>query len=200
MHAEGVNVLHRADRNAGPLRVAHHLVLNLLPADQAALHHHLANGARAQAAADAFPVLLLRHHDPTTRPTEREGWAHDRRESDLRECRRRRRVTRRGRLPFNDRAWCRWLSDSITHCPEELAILRRLDRRKRRAEEANRMSFKDASIGECNGKVECRLSAESSEQTLWLFKRNDAFDHLHRERLKVDRIRNGWVGHDRCRI
>ena len=146
MHAEGVNVLHRADRNAGPLRVAHHLVLNLLPADQAALHHHLANGARAQAAADALPVLLLRHHDPATRPTEREGWAHDRRESDLRECRRRRRVTRRGRLPFNDRAWCRWLSDSITHCPEELAILRRLDRRKRRAEEANRMSFKDASI------------------------------------------------------
>ena len=33
MYAEWVNVLHGADRNAGPLRIAHHLVLNLLPAN-----------------------------------------------------------------------------------------------------------------------------------------------------------------------
>ena len=146
VHAERVDVLHGANRNAGPLRIAHHLVLNLLPANEAALHHHLANGARAQAASDALPVLLLRHHDPATRSTEREGGAHDRRESDLRECRRRRRVARRLRLPLNDGARRRWLTDPVAHRPEELAILRRLDRRKRRAEEANRMSLKDASI------------------------------------------------------
>ena len=146
MHAERVNVLHGADRNAGPLRIAHHLIFDLLPANEAALHHDLTDRAGAQAASDALPVLLLRHHDPATRSTEREGWSHDRRESDLQKCRRRRRVTRRRRLPFNDRAWCRWLTDAITHRPEELAILRHLDRRKRRAEEANRMSLKDASI------------------------------------------------------
>ena len=146
MHAERVNVLHGADRNAGPLRIAHHLIFDLLPANEAALHHHLADRAGAQAASDALPVLLLRHHDPATRPTEREGGSHDRRESDLRECRRRRRVTRRLRLPFNNRARRRWLTDPVAHRPEELAILRHLDRRKRRAEEANRMSLKDASI------------------------------------------------------
>ena len=146
MYAEWVDVLHRADCNAGPLCIAHHLILNLLPANEAALHHHLTDRARAQATSDALPVLLLRHHDPTTRPAEREGWSHDRRESDLGECRRRRRVARRRRLPLNDRARRRWLTDAVTHCPEELAILRHLDRRKWRAEEANRMSLKDASI------------------------------------------------------
>ncbi len=146
MYAEWVNVLHRADRNAGSFCIAHHLVFDLLPANEAALHHHLTDRAGAQAASDALPVLLLRHHDPATRPTEREGGSHDRRESDLRECRRRRRVTRRLRLPLNNGARRRRLPDPVTHRSEELAILRHFDRRKRRAKEANRMSLKDASI------------------------------------------------------
>ena len=146
MYAERVNILHGADRNAGPLCVAHHLIFDLLPANEAALHHHLADRTGAQAASDALPVLLLRHHNPATRPTEREGGSHDCRESDLRECRLRRCVTRHLRLPLNDGARRRWLTDAVTHRSEELAILRHFDRRKRRAEEANRMSLKDASI------------------------------------------------------
>ena len=47
--AERVDVLHRAHRDARVLGVAHHLVLDLLPADEALLDHHLADRAGAQA-------------------------------------------------------------------------------------------------------------------------------------------------------
>ena len=43
--AERIDVLHGADRDARVIRVAHDLVLDLLPADEAALDHDLADGA-----------------------------------------------------------------------------------------------------------------------------------------------------------
>ena len=54
--AERVDVLHRAHRDARVVGVAHDLVLDLLPADQAALDHDLADRAGAQAGPDALAV------------------------------------------------------------------------------------------------------------------------------------------------
>ena len=47
--AERVDVLHRADGDARVIGVAHHLVLDLLPADEALLDHDLADRAGPQA-------------------------------------------------------------------------------------------------------------------------------------------------------
>ncbi len=47
--AQRVDVLHGAHGDAGVVRVAHHLVLDLLPAHETALDHDLADGAQAQA-------------------------------------------------------------------------------------------------------------------------------------------------------
>ena len=49
----------RADRDARVVGVAHDLVLDLLPADEVALDHDLADRAGAQAGPDALVVLLL---------------------------------------------------------------------------------------------------------------------------------------------
>ena len=57
--AQRVDVLHGADGDARVVRVAHHLVLDLLPAHEAVLDHDLADGAQAQAGADALAVRLL---------------------------------------------------------------------------------------------------------------------------------------------
>ena len=163
MHAERVDILHGADGNAGVLGVAHHLVFDLLPANEAALDHHLANRAGAQAALHALPVLLFGGNDAAARAAEGEGGANDRGEADLRERRRRRLHALVVVRPLHHGARCRGLPNAVAHLAEELTILRHLDRRERRAKEANRMPFEDAGIIECHRHVECRLSAESGE-------------------------------------
>ena len=87
MDAERIHVLHRTDGDAGVLGVAHHFVFDLLPANEAALDHHLANRAGTQAALHALPELLLGSNDAAARAAEREGWANDRGEADLRQRR-----------------------------------------------------------------------------------------------------------------
>ena len=54
--AERVDVLHRADGDARVVGVAHDLVLDLLPADEAPLDHDLADRAGAQAGPDPLAV------------------------------------------------------------------------------------------------------------------------------------------------
>ena len=80
--AERVDVLHRADRDARVVGVAHDLVLDLLPADEAALDHDLADRARAQAGADALAVGRLGLDDAAAGPAEREGRPDDGRQAD----------------------------------------------------------------------------------------------------------------------
>ena len=200
VHAERVDVLHGADRDAGVLCVAHHLVLDLLPADEAAFNHHLPDRACAKATAHTLAVLLFGHHDPAARAAERECGAHNRGETDLRECCICRRITHTLVGTFNDRARCNRLADAITHCTEELAIFGHADGGKWRAEQANWMTIEDASIGEGDGEIECRLPAEPSEESLGSLALDDPLDHLNGQWLEVDSVGHRWVGHDRCGI
>jgi len=57
--AERIDVLHRAHRDARVVRVAHDLVFDFLPADEATLDHHLPDGARPQAGPDALTISGL---------------------------------------------------------------------------------------------------------------------------------------------
>ena len=163
VYAERIHVLHRADGNAGVFGVAHHLVFDLLPADEAALDHHLANRAGAQAALHALPVLLLGGNDAAARAAEGEGGANDRGEADLRERRRCRLHALVVVRPLHHGARCRGLPNAVAHLAEEFAILRHLDRREWCAEKANRMAIEDAGIIERHRHVECGLPAESGE-------------------------------------
>ena len=80
--AERVDVLHRADRDARVVGVAHDLVLDLLPADEALLDHHLADRAGAQAGPDPLAVGGLGLDDAAARAAEREGRPDDGRQAD----------------------------------------------------------------------------------------------------------------------
>src|SRR4029078_13468425 len=55
VYAQRIDVLHRAHGDARVLGVAHDLVLDLLPADEAALDHDLLDPAGAEARADPPP-------------------------------------------------------------------------------------------------------------------------------------------------
>ena len=85
--AERVDVLHRAHGDARVVGVAHDLVLDLLPADEALLDHDLVDRAGAQAGPDALAVGRLGLDDAAAGAAEREGRPDDRRQADLLERR-----------------------------------------------------------------------------------------------------------------
>ena len=70
--AQRVDVLHRAHRDARVVGIAHDLVLDLLPAHEAALDHDLADRAGTQTCPHAFPVLGLGLDDAAAGPAEGE--------------------------------------------------------------------------------------------------------------------------------
>ena len=84
VHAQRVDVLHGAHRDAGVGRVAHDLVLDLLPAGQVALDHDLADGAQAQAGAHPLIEGLAGVDDAAAGAAQREGRPDDGRQADAR--------------------------------------------------------------------------------------------------------------------
>ena len=81
--AHRVDVFHVADGDAVVGGVAHHLVLDLLPADKGALEQHLAYGAGGEAAADDGLELSLGVGDAAACAAERVGGADDQGQAEV---------------------------------------------------------------------------------------------------------------------
>ena len=63
MNADGIDILHVADSDAGVGAIPHHLELDLFPAEDASLHEHLADRACGQSPPGDLPqgILVLRN-------------------------------------------------------------------------------------------------------------------------------------------
>ena len=83
VHPHGVEVLHVADRDAGPGGVPHHLVLDLAPSGERPLHQHLADRRDGDPVAHHLDELLLGGAEPAARPPKGEGGPHHQRQPDL---------------------------------------------------------------------------------------------------------------------
>ena len=59
------------------------------------------------------------------------------------------------------------------------------------------MLLQKALLVELHRQRQARLAAETGEKTVWLLLFNDALDGGQRERLEINLIREGLVGHDR---
>ena len=200
VHAERIDVLHGTHRDARVVGIAHDLILDLLPADEAAFDDDLPDRARAQAGADAFAIVGRRGHDPAAPAAEGEGGTDDRGKADLPERQ------GRGQLPVlgggaldDDRRRIR-LADPVEQVAEALAILGHLDGLQRRSEEAHLVPFQDACPGEADGEIQGGLPAETGEDPVGALALDDALGRLDRERLEVDHVGDARVGHDRGRI
>ena len=200
VNTERIDVLHRAHRDARVLGVAHHLVLDLLPADEALLDHHLADRAGPQPGPDPLAVGLLGLDDAAAGPAEGERRADDRGQPDRRERLVGGRRAGLGGLALDDEARGVRLLQPIEQVAERLAVLGHPDRLERGAEELDRVAFEDAGFGHGGGQVQGRLATEPGEQALGLLLGDHRLDRLDRQRFEVDRVGHGRVGHDRGRV
>ena len=200
VNPERVDVLHRAHGDARVVGIAHHLVLDLLPADEAPFDHDLVDRTGAQAGTDPLPVGRFRLDDPAAGAAQREGRPNNGRQPDLLERHVRGVFTLRGRQPFDYRARRVRLVDPIEQVAERLAILGHPDRLERRPEQADVVALEDTRLREGRGQVEGRLSAEAGKEAVRFLARNDGFDRFDGQRLEVDRVGDLRVGHDRGRV
>ena len=186
MHAQRVDVLHRADRDAGVVGVAHHLVLDLLPAHQALLDHHLADRAEAQAGADAFAIGGLGGHDAAAGATQREGRADDGRQPDALEG------ALDAQLPLHlggaldDLRRRIGLTDAVEQVAEALPVLGHLDGLDGRAQQPHPVALEEPGTRHVHGQVQRRLPAQAGEDAVGPLRLEDA---LHRARPSAARGR-----------
>ena len=83
MHAHGIDVFHVADRDTVSGAVAHHLVLDFLPAGDAALHQNLAHAGKTQAVCQNLLQLHLVMGDTAAASAQRIGGTQHHRIADF---------------------------------------------------------------------------------------------------------------------
>ena len=198
--AQRVDVLHRADRDARVVGVAHDLVLDLLPADEAALDHDLADRARAQAGADPLAIGRLGLDDAAAGATEREGGPDDRRQADRRERRVGRAVALRLGRALDDRARGVRLPDPVEQVAERSRSSAIWIASSGVPSSRIGVSLEDAGVGQLHGQVERGLAAQAGQQAVGPLPGDDRLDRLDGQRLEIDRRRRPRVGHDRGRV
>ena len=194
VHAHRVEVLHVADGDAVVGAVAHHLVLDLFPAEQAALQQHLVDGAGGQPAADDLLQLLRCEGDAAAGAAERVGGADDERQAEY--------VGDEPRLAQagDCRAVRHRLADVLQQLLEQLAVFGLADRLQRRAQQPHVVLVEHARVGEVDGEVQAGLAAQRRQQAVRPLALDDARDDLDGQRLDVDDVGDALVGHDRRRV
>ena len=194
VHAHRVDVLDRADDDEVVGDIAHHLEFEFLPADHRFLDEHFVHRAHLEAAAADFLELLDVVGDAAADAAHRERRADDGREAGVLH-----RFERFGHR-LHDGA-PRHIEAELEHrVVEELTVFGHLDGGDRRADELDAVLLEHAGLVQRHREVERRLAADRGQNRIRLLARDDAFDHVHRERLDVGAVGHLRVRHDRRRV
>ena len=194
VHADRIEVLHRADRDRVAEAVADHLKFDFLPARDALFNEDLRDRREREAVRRDLHQLLAVADDAAAGAAERECRADDDRIRDL--LGELQRVLHRG----DDLRGNAGLIDALHRILEDLAVLGLIDRLRRGAEQTDVVLFEKALLRELHRKREAGLAAEAGKDAVRLFLFDDALDRGQRERLNIDVVCHGVVGHDRRRV
>ena len=194
VHAHRIEVLDRADDDAIVLVVAHHLHLELFPAEQGFLDQDFIGRRQVEAAQHDFLEFLDVVGNAAAGAAHRETGADDHRKADVRldlaRLIHRVRHRRTGRAESN-------LGHRIAKL---LAILRQIDRLFIGADQFHAVFLENPVFGQIQCAIECRLPAHGRQHRVRALLVDDAFQGLPADRLDVGRIGHLRVGHDRRRI
>jgi hypothetical protein len=194
VHSHRVDVLDRADDHHVVVVIAHHLELELAPADHRLLHEHLADRAGGQALGHHLAILRLGPGDAAPGTTHREAGPHDRGQADLEE----RPLGLAHRL---DRGAARHAQPRPLHRrAEQVAVLGAPDRLVVGADQLDPVPAERAVLGELPGEVERGAAAQRGQQSVRLLALDHPRHRVRQERLDVGGRGEFRVGHDRGRV
>src|SRR6185369_3445100 len=186
--------LDRAHDHHVVVPVAHHLELELLPAQQALLDEDAAVRARGDADARRLAQVAAVVHQARALAAERERRADDERVAELLS-------QRHGVGHGGGVAALRQLHARLLHrLLEPVAILGGLDGGERGADQLHVVAIQHTAVGEGHGQVQRRLAAERGQQRVGPLLLDDALGDLGDERLDVRAVGELRVGHDRGRV
>src|SRR5262249_11848674 len=158
VHAHRVEVLDRADDDHVVGLVAHHLQLELLPADDRLLDEHLADRAEVQAAGDQFVELLAVVGDAAAGAAQGEAGPQHAGQADAL-ANLLGGAQRPGHAALGHRD-----ADALHRFLEQLAVLGLFDDLRRGADHLDVVLLQDAVAVQVHGGVERRLTAQRRQQ------------------------------------
>ena len=195
VHAHRIDVFDRADDDAIVLSVAHHLHLELFPAEHALLDQHLVGRRSVDAALDDLNQFASCVGDAPARAAHGEARADDRGQAD---------VGHRGqRLAQGLHLMrARRLEPDLGHrLAKQFAVLGLVDRLGAGADHLDVVFFEHAHLAERERAVERRLAAHGRQQREAAGRRiallrDDLGDDLRRDRLDIGPVRHIGIRHD----
>ncbi len=191
VNSHRVEVLDRADDHDVVVAVAHHLELELVPADQRFLDQHLADRALVQAAVEQCDELVLGVGRAAAVAAEREGRPEHDREGEL----------GRDVVPAgHDRGGRDAVARKPNGVAEELAVLGPPDHVQTGADQLDAELVEHSGLGQLEREVERGLAAERRQERVGPLALQHAGDAVEVERLDVGAVGEAGVGHDRRRI
>ena len=192
--ADGVKVLHVADRDDVALGVTHDLVLDFLPAGNALLYEDLMDRGQAQTVCGNFVQLLAVLADAAAGAAHREGGADDDGVAD--DLGKVQRVVQ----IFHNFRRDDGLVQLLHRVLEQLAVLGTVNRVGLAGQQADAAAVQKSAAGQLHRQVQAHLAAQVRQDGVGLLLLDDALDDLGGQRLNVNMIGNVGVGHDGGRV
>ena len=194
MHADRVDVFHRADGDDVSLGVADDLELDLLPAGDALLNQDLGDWGQAQAVAGNLAELLLIVSNTAASAAHGERRTDDDRVLDL---------LNEGKTVLDgvdNLGRDAGLADLFHGVLEHLTVLRLVDGGRFGAQEFDVVGIQEAFLCQLHREGKACLSAEVGEDAVRLFDLDDSLDDIQIQRLDVDVVGHRLIGHDGGRV
>ena len=188
--AHWVEVLHVADGNGGVVGVPHDLVFDFLEALDALLHQNLMDGRQHQSVFHDLPEFFLVIGKSAAGTAQSKGRAKHHGIAD---------GFRRGKTflhGIGDLRRKHRLAKTLAKLLEQFPILRLLNRFAGRSQQLHVAFLQNALLFQLHGKVQSRLAADAGDDGVRPLKADDTGDIFQRQRLHVNLVRDGGVGHD----
>ncbi len=196
MDAHRVDVLDGADDHHVVVAVAHHLELELAPAQHRLLDQHLVDRAGGEPLGDDLREFRFVVGDAPAVSAQREGGPDDRGQRDVAVGQ-----TRLGIGDGSDDLRPRHPQPGLLHRPAKgLSVLRAVDRLVVRADQLDPEALQRAVVMERLGEIERGLPAERRQQHIRALALDHLGDRAGEQRLDVGPVREFRVGHDRRRV